>query len=307
MNIERIAVVGSGAVGCYYGAKLAQSGHAVSFLMRTDLAHVSEHGLVIDSNDVDGSFTLPKVDCAGTTAEIGEVDLVIVALKTTDNQALDTLLPPLLGPDTLILTLQNGLGNEDYLAERFGKERILGGLCFVCLNRTAPGQIHHIGHGLIELGEHSSDPQPRTHLIADRLRDSGVPCEVLESLQLSRWRKLVWNIPFNGLSIAAGGIDVGQILADPILHKRVLALMKEVVETAALFGYEIPEAFIEENITRTYPMGAYRPSSLLDYLAGRAVEVESIWGEPLRRAQTVGAAVPELASLYTEIKTAVGG
>ncbi|MEM6279999.1 MAG: 2-dehydropantoate 2-reductase N-terminal domain-containing protein, partial [Verrucomicrobiota bacterium] len=150
-GIERVAIVGSGAVGAYYGAKIAREyPSTVSFLMRRDLEVARESGLQIRS--VDGDFSLHPVSAFATTEEIGPVDLVIIALKTTSNEALIKLLPPLLGKETRLLTLQNGLGNEEFLQTHFPGHPILGGLCHVCINRGDPGVIHHLAHGRIEMG-----------------------------------------------------------------------------------------------------------------------------------------------------------
>ena len=129
----------------------------------------------------------------------------------------------------------------------------------------------------------------------------------VESLARERWKKLVWNIPFNGLSIAAGGLHTAQILADEALETRVRRLMREVIGAAAALGHPLPPELEEKQIAATKIMGAYRPSSLIDFQDGRAVEIESIWGEPLRRAQAVGCPMPELDALYREIAEAVAG
>ena len=142
------------------------------------------------------------------------------ALKTTANADLERLIPPLLHEGTLLLTLQNGLGNEEFLAERWGEERVLGGLCFVCLNRVAPGVIEHYGHGTLSLGEFRRPPAERTRAIGAMFSAAGVETHVVENLVTERWRKLVWNIPFNGLSIATGGLTCDLLLADEGLHGR---------------------------------------------------------------------------------------
>lgn len=301
----RIAVVGSGAVGCYYGGKLAQFGREVHFLMRSDLEHVRKHGLRILSKQ--GNVHLPKVNCHASTGEIGPVDLVLIAVKSTANEALDDLIPPLLKPDgsTMLMTLQNGLGNGTTLAERFGAENVLGGLCFVCLNRTAPGVIEHLAHGRIEMGEYVGLPQPRTWEIQGEFKRCGVVCAVMPDLGLARWRKLVWNVPFNGLSIAGGGIDVGRILADDDLLYLARGLMSEVIGIARKLGHQIPDSFVEKNIENTRSMGAYRPSSLIDFLEKRDVEVEAIWGEPCRRGFNAGAEIGRIEMLYHLIRRLV--
>lgn len=299
--IKSVAVVGAGAVGCYYGARLAGIA-PVSFLMRRDLAAVSAGGLEIRS--VHGDFHLDPVRAFATTEEIGPVDLVVVALKTTANAALPDLLPPLLKPGTLLLTLQNGLGNEEFLGDSFPGHAVLGGLCFVCINRTGPGVIHHLAHGKVEMGAHRG--KEALVAVSALFLEAGLDCRVLPDLGLARWRKLVWNVPFNGLSIAAGGLDTRQILSDPALLARTRALMAEILATAEVLGHRIDPAFAESNIRGTLEMGPYRPSSLVDFLAGNAVEVEAIWGAPLAEARRLGVATPELERLHEEICTATG-
>ncbi|MEM9481276.1 MAG: 2-dehydropantoate 2-reductase [Verrucomicrobiota bacterium] len=301
----RIAVVGSGAVGGYYGAKLAQHGSEVHFLLRSDLEHVRANGLVVKS--VRGDFHLAEVHAAGKTTEIGKCDLVIIALKATANESLKTHIPPLLGENTILLTLQNGLGNEDFLAENFGAERVIGGLCFTCINKTKPGIIEHLGQGRVSIGEVSGPPGERTHLVRDLFVRSDIECEAKEDFARERWKKLVWNIPFNGLSIAGGGIDVGKVLANEALHRRVRLLMEETIRAAGALGFSLPDSLVNQQVEVTLAMKDYQPSSLIDFLGGREVEVEAIWGEPLRRANEAGADVPELEKLYGELRALYGG
>ncbi len=295
------AVVGAGAIGSYYGAMLARAGTGVRFLLRRDLAHVGEHGLRV-RQPPDGDFALPRVAAFGATAEIGPVDLVIIGLKATANECLRDLLPSLLRADTALLLLQNGLGGDAFLARHFGPERVIGGLCFVCLNRTAPGEITCTHPGYLSLGEFAGPPTERLRSLAERFARSGVTTEIAANLDEARWRKLVWNVPFNGLTIAAGGVTTDVIMNDRALRAEARALMEEIVAAAARLGYRIPPEFLEEQLSRTAEMDAYRPSSLIDWQEGREVEVEAIWGEPLRRAQAAGAEVPRLEQLYRRLR-----
>jgi 2-dehydropantoate 2-reductase len=301
-RLGRVAVVGAGAVGGYYGARLAKVGEDVTFLVRSDLAAVRERGLSVRVvPEPQEAFEIRPAQVAASTRAIGQVDLVLLGMKATGNAALAELLPALLHESTAILNLQNGLGADEWLADRFGGERILGGLCFVCLNRVGPGRIECYHPGSIALGEYGRAAGERTHAIGQALRDSGVACLVADDLQEMRWRKLVWNVPFNGLSIAAGGITTDRILADVGLRAEVDVLMREVQAAARAFGFFIPDSFLARQVEVTYPMGPYKPSSLVDFLAGRAVEVEAIWGEPLRRARSVGVDTPGLAALYERL------
>ena len=299
----RIAVVGSGAVGCYYGGRLARHGARVRFLMRRDLEHVRAHGLVVRSHL--GDFALPQVEACGDTKEMGPADLVLITLKATANPALEELIPPLLHSGTRLLTLQNGLGNEEFLAERWGADRVLGGVCFTCINRTGPGLIEHTAQGAVALGSFATAGFEAARAVVDFFNAAGIDCALAESVPAVRWRKLVWNVPFNGLAIAAGGIDTARILADAHLAELVTSLMREVMGASAMLGWPLPDDLIADQIARTRTMAAYRPSSMIDYVEGREVEVEAIWGEPSRRAAAAGAAVPRLEMLYRLIAALV--
>ncbi|MFZ1219767.1 MAG: 2-dehydropantoate 2-reductase [Chthoniobacterales bacterium] len=296
----RIAVVGSGAIGCYYGAKLAYFGSDVHFLMRGDVEEIRRSGLRLRSKE--GDLRVAQVKHYPSTREIGPCDLVLIAVKATSNADLLELIPPLLHEKTMLLTLQNGLGNEEFLAEHFGGDRVLGGLCFVCLNRVSRGVIEEYGHGHLTIGEFKGGPLSRTHDVVAEFKQCGVDCRVLDNLLLERWRKLVWNIPFNGLTITAGGIDTAAVLADDRLRGLTLALMAEVIAAANACGYALPAEAIAEQIKRTEAMGAYKPSTFIDFEAGRPLEIEPIWGEPLRRATAAGALTPRWQELYASLK-----
>lgn len=293
----KIAVVGAGAVGSYYGAMLAFAGRDVHFLFRRDFETVSRDGLRVRTGPEEQR--LHPVQAYRDTGKIGPCDIVVIAVKATANAALPALLGPLLKEETILLTFQNGLGNEEFLAGRFGAERVMGGLCFICLNRVAPGVVENFFPGYLAVGEYGKAGRDRAERIAVMFREAGVECAVYDSLAEARWRKLVWNIPFNGLAIAAGGIDTHRILADEGLRYLAEKLMQETIALAREEGVEIEEAFIARQFELTEPMGGYKPSSLIDFLGGREVEVEAIWGEPLRRGRAAGIEVPRLEMLYS--------
>jgi 2-dehydropantoate 2-reductase len=298
-----IAVVGAGAVGGYYGARLAQHGHDVHFLMRSEYEHVRAHGLDITSPH--GNFTLSPVQAHNSPAGMPQADLVFVTLKTTSSELYEPLIRPLLKEKTAIFSLQNGLGSDEELARLFGAERILGGLGFVCINRTGPGRIHHITEGLIRLGEFV-DPGdgPRAQQIVEMLRAAKIRCELLPNLLQGRWQKLVWNIPFNGLG-AMLEMNTQQILSTERGREVVRALMLDVLAAARSEGVTFPqpaEEIIEHHLTRTKGMGAYQTSMQIDRQEGRPMEIEAIVGEPLRRAKRAGIATPVLEGLYRFLK-----
>lgn len=300
---KRIAIVGSGAVGSYYGGMLAIGGADVHFLLRSDLEAVQARGLTIHTKG--RKLRIEIAQCAGTSEEIGPVDLVIIALKTTANEALESLLPPLLKPETALLTLQNGLGNEEFLSERWGAQRVMGALCFVCINRGEPGEILHLDHGSISIGEFGRSASPRVRAIADAFRAVDVEANPVDKLSEERWRKLLWNIPFNGLSIAARA-NVAEVLADPALRSLARDLMSDALDAARRLGHAIPDEFADWQIDRSDSMGPYRASSMIDFELGRPVEVEAIWGEPMRQGQRAGAPMPRVEMLYRLIKHLTG-
>jgi len=309
----KIGVVGCGALGSYYGAKLCRSGNEVHFLLRSDYEVVRRQGVNIQS--IDGDFHV-RPRCAREPGSIGLCELVAIGLKTTANAEFARLLPPLVGPETVIVTMQNGLGNEEQLERLFAREQIMGGLCFVCLNRVAPGIIHHTGYGDVMLGEYQRPAQERTHACAELFRRAGVTCQVTENLEKAHWEKLVWNIPFNGLGVAGvagyeavihGQAPLGaqrrlclatdELLADPNWLALIRELMWEVITTARAIGFAIPGDIVEHRIGRTRGMGAYKASTLIDYERGQPIERDSLFAEPLRRAQAAGVITPRLAAL----------
>jgi 2-dehydropantoate 2-reductase len=286
----------------YYGAKLAQSGVPVTFLARRDLAHLQKHGVQIRCPY--GDFHLQPVRAFGSSEEIGPVDLVLVCLKTTANADLKKLIPPLLSPNTVVCTLQNGLGNEEFLATIAGKERVLGGVCHVCVSRPEPGVARNLACTDIKFSDLSGGDTPRARSLAKIFSAAGVGCTVAPSIGSARWYKLVWNVPFNGLGIAGGpgGRNTHQVLEDPSLLQEAKDLMAEVLAASARLGYPQDPNLIEKEISRTRTMGHYKSSSQLDWEAGKPVELESIWGEALRQGTTAGVAMPHLQKLYDKLK-----
>lgn len=315
----KIAVVGCGAVGSYYGARLALSRQAeVHFLLRSDYRAVQQKGVVIQ--DRLGAYSVAP-HCARHPDEIGVCDLVVVGLKTTANDQFPRLLPPLVGPATAVLTLQNGLGNEEQLARLFSPDQVLGALCFVCLNRIAPGVVHHIDHGQIIMGEFSGPARERTRVIANLFQRGGVLCAVRDNLAQAHWEKLVWNIPFNGLGVAAtagwdalqGGsllpnqplgpcLPTSSLLSDPRWARLVRELMLEVTAAGRALGHDVPDSLADEQLARTQSMGPYKASTLLDFENRLPLELDSLFREPLRQARGAGIKTPRLEALCSVLE-----
>jgi len=302
-GLGKVGLVGPGAVGGYYGGMLARAGADVRFLFRSTHDAVLRDGLTLVLH-ASGKERVPVEPMRGyrDAEEIGPCDWVIIAAKATANPSLGEILVPLVGDQTHLLTLQNGMGSVERLIELFGEQRtVAGGLCFTCINRTSPTVVESIFPGYVQFGQLGCSLDEEARSMMNAFGEAGVDVREAASLDEALWRKLCWNVPFNGLSVAAGGITTDLILADAELAGRARVLMEELQEAAAAHGVEIEDKFLDRQFTLTRPMGAYKPSSLIDFLAGREVEVESIWGEPLRRGEAADVSMPELRRLYREL------
>lgn len=303
VSARTYAIIGTGALGGYYGGLLARAGIDVHFLLRSDYQHVRQHGLVIDAKD--GNFTLPKVNAYHNPADIPHCDVVVLALKTTQNHLLPSLLPPVTGNNTTVLVLQNGLGVEDQAAAVVGPDRVVGGLCFLCSNKLSPGHIQHLDYGQITLADYNLDGTPagvtnRIKTIAADLESASITVRLSRDLSKSRWKKLVWNIPFNGLSVVLDA-TTDQIMADPHAHALARSLMLETVQAADAAGHPIDHDIIQIMLDQTANMLPYRTSMKLDYDHHRPLETQAIVNAPLQAAKNAGLESPRIETLLAQL------
>jgi 2-dehydropantoate 2-reductase len=304
MSHRNYAIVGTGALGGFYGARLQKAGFEVHFLLRSDYDRVKKHGLIIESPE--GDFTLPQVRAYRDANKMLKCDVVILALKTTQNHCLPKVLPPLLKDNSIVLVLQNGLDTEPEVAKIVGDDRVIGGLCFLCSYKVSPGHICHLDYGTITLGEYARDYQAigithRMHQIASDFKRAGIPMKMSEDLLLSRWKKLVWNIPYNALSVILDA-RTDELMANPDTLALVEEIMAEVIAGAKSCDRIISEDFIETMLERTHKMKPYRTSMKIDYDESRPLEVDAILGNPLRIAQKAGIKLPQISVLYRMLK-----
>jgi 2-dehydropantoate 2-reductase len=295
------AIIGTGAIGGFYGARLQRSGGQVHFLLHSDWQQVAAHGLHIDSRD--GDFTIPHVHAYRDAAEMPRCDVTVVALKTTHNRLLPEILPHLLSAQGRVLLLQNGFGEEGAIARIQGVKSIVSGLCFICAAKVGPGHIRHQDYGTIRFGQYCPEGGDEfLPTVAADFRLAGIPVEVESDLAFARWKKLVWNIPFSGLTTVLNA-DTRQIILDPASRGRAIGLMHEVVAAAAAYKCIIDAAFVEKMIRDTEVMAPYFSSMKLDFDNGRELEVESMYGNPLRAARRAGIDTPLIAELYDELRS----
>ena len=309
------AIIGTGAIGGYYGSRLQQGGCEVHFLLRSDYEQVKNSGLVIES--IDGDFVLPRVNAYCRAADIPPVDVAIVALKTTRNHQLMDLLPKL-KPGGAILSLQNGLGIESAIARQLTENNrpvpsILGGLCFICSNKVGSGHFRHLDYGRILLGAHSLDHQPclPTSLMESITADfSRGPVEIAmtDDLPMARWRKLVWNVPYNGLSVVLDA-TTAEMMGNEDVRSLITTLMQEVVSVANVWGEKtspgahrtLSSDVIDQMLAHTDEMSDYRTSMKIDYDEKRPLEIEAILGNPIQAAQALSLPVPAMTMLYQQL------
>jgi 2-dehydropantoate 2-reductase len=298
----RIAIVGSGAVGLYYGSRLQKAGEDLHYLLRSDYDAVQRNGIRIRARD--GHFQLNDVNAYRNSEDIGEVDLVIVAVKAVSNEILPELLRPIVAPETAILSLQNGLGDVEFLRACFPDNPLFCGTCYICLNRVEPGVVENFLLGSMVLSQEGEANSNLLKTIGEMLNRARLNCRISPDIDRMRWEKLLWDVPFNGLSIVAGRITTDLILADEGLNRLARGLIEELLGASSAMGLSIDPRLVDRQFEITKSMGEYSPSSLLDFLAGRRVEVEAIWGEPLRQGLKAGQDMPKLETLYRLLRTA---
>jgi 2-dehydropantoate 2-reductase len=297
------AILGTGAVGGYYGGLLQKAGREVHFLVRGDYAHVKSHGLKIDSPQ--GNFQLEKVNAYVSAQAMPKCDVAVVAWKSTENRMLAEVLPRVLRPGGVVLVLQNGLDPEREAALASPGSPILSGLCFLCSRKAGPGWIQHLDYGAVTLARYS--PQGAQGITAEMRsigedwQAAGVEIRLHEDWRAARWRKLVWNIPFNGLC-ALLGADTSELLRHAPMCAQVSGIIDEVMAGAAACGCALPADFRDRMLKDTDAMTPFEPSMKLDRDAGRPMELEAIYGRPLEAIAAAGGKAPLIESLYAHLR-----
>jgi 2-dehydropantoate 2-reductase len=301
--MTRYAVVGMGAVGGLYGGRLAAGGHEVHFVVRSSASEIRRQGLRVES--VDGDIVLPEVQVHDRPETVPPVEAVIVAIKTTGNADLPHVLEPLVGPGSVVAMFQNGLGAEEQAAAVAPGITVLGGLCFVCSLQVGPGHIRHVDYGAVTVAEHREGGGPAgttkaVERLVDDLTGAGVRATAQPDLVLARWKKLVWNVPYNGLSVV---LDAGtdELMGAPATRALVHELMREVQAGAASQGRAIDDSFVEQMLADTEVMTPYRTSMRVDFDQGRPLELDAIYRTPLERAAAAGVSMPRTDALWRQL------
>ncbi len=299
----RYTVIGTGAIGSYYGGRLQQSGLMVNYLARSDYEHLKSSGMVIES--INGDFKLEDIAAFKKAEDIPETDVVLVSLKTTANSKLPDLIRPLVHRGTVILVLQNGLDMEEELRTAFPEARVMGGMCFICSFRKAPGHIMHVDKGSILAAPLDPADLPILKQIETDFIAAGIEFKSSEDLRTSRWSKLLWNIPFNGLSVILNA-TTSDILSSRQGETIVRKLMSEVVQGARADGCSLNESQIEPMIDFTRVMTPYKPSMKLDFESGRPMEIDYMFRKPLKAAEKKGIELPSITMIADQLEILEG-
>ena len=293
------SVVGMGAIGGFYGGRLAKAGRQVSFLSHSDYEYVLEHGLRVDS--CDGDFVLPHIEAYGKPEDMPERDVVIVGLKSVKNHdVLPELLRPIVTDRTVVILIQNGIGLEEDLQQKFPRLKIIAGLAFICSAKVGPGHVCHQCYGSINLGNYSC-PDDRFHEILADLQDAGLQVGEVPYLE-ARWKKAVWNMPFNGMTVALN-TSTDKLLKNPATRQLIYDQMMEVIGAANALGVDpLTSAFADKKIQMTDEMVPYSPSMKLDYDYHRPMEIPYLYTRPIAEARKAGFDMPKLAMLEAELR-----
>jgi 2-dehydropantoate 2-reductase len=276
-----IAIIGTGAIGGLYGARLAHGGHRVHFLLHTEYDYIKQHGLIVDSYLGDFSLAHPLV--YDDISKMPPCDAVLFAAKHTANDALFPLLGPVLKPGGAIILMQNGFGAEQKLAALYPGSHIFGGMCFVCSYRESPGVIRNHDYERVSLAPFAPGNVDMLPRVASIFTGAGIDTETFDDLPLARWRKLMWNIPYNGLTVVMG-CKTDFLVKNPAMRELVARVMEEISLAAAACGSAIEPGFADKMVSVTEQMTPYEPSMKLDFRAGRPMEIDAIYGNPIRFA-----------------------
>ena len=295
----RYGIIGTGAIGGYYGAKLAHAGQEVHFLLHSDYEYVKQHGLQVDS--CDGSFHLDNVNVYQHAEDMPQCDVVLVGLKSVNNSKLQSLLSPLLHGETLVVLIQNGIGVEEDVQKMFPGVQLAAGLAFICSAKTQPGLVSHQCYGSINLANYSCQDEALMQAVVDEFRQAGIETGLVEYHE-ARWKKAVWNMPFNGMTVALH-TQTDKLLKNPSTRQLIREQMMEVVRTAQHLGVKnLDESFVAKMIETTDAMTPYSPSMRLDYDFHRPMEIYYLYTRPLEIARASGCPMPKLEMLEAELR-----
>lgn len=294
----KIAILGAGAIGCFFGGLLAKENCDVTFIAKKrTLKRLEQHDLIVKSIRGDFALPVPVLDAAKLEGPF-DFDLIVLAVKSTALEEVIPQIQQLADEDTKIICLLNGIGNEERLTEIFGSKRIVGGSAFISVIREAPGIVNHVGEGTLILGEwqHEADSELLNDLAA-KFKAAGIRIQINPNIRQIKWEKLLWNITYNPLT-ALTGTRVGEVLTDPNLREILETVKKEYLQVAQSAGIVIGSDYIDALLLPNKEVQNHKTSMLQDFEAGREMELEAILGFVVETAEHRQVPVPTIKTLY---------
>ena len=296
----RVAVMGAGAVGGYFGARLAGASNDVAFIARgPHLAALRGQGLTLESPQ--GNLHIRDALFTDDLSQVGVVDLVLFCVKSYDTEATADKLASLIGDRTIILSLQNGVDNADKIAQRWGHKRTLAGVVYIGSQLLQPGKIKHSSGGRIVFGELDGQVHESTRAVERVLSSARISCEVSKAIRNIQWRKLLWNAPFCAISCLTR-TNVKEIVESESLTKLALDCMTEVREAAQAQAIDLDSALFEETLNFSKSLGDFKPSMLQDLEAGKPLEYEAFNGIVVGLLDRIGKQAPTNQVFYGALK-----
>lgn len=303
----RIGIIGSGAIGGFYGLMLARAGFDVHFLLRSEFAAVASQGLQVNSA-LHGNLHLQPVQAYQSVADMPPCDWLLIGAKTTSNAELAPLISQAAAPGAKVVLMQNGLAVEDELRPLLPDSlHLLGGLCYICAHRSAPGVVEHQALGSVNLGYHSgpaNDAESCQQILEQGsalFQAAGLDSTAMAELNQARWQKLVWNVPYNGLAVLLNSATTA-LMGHADSRALIEAIMQEVVDAAGACGYQLPTGFAGKLLAATDRMPDYLPSMYQDFALQRPLELHAIYAAPLAAAAQAGCAMPRTEMLYQTLR-----
>lgn len=296
-----ILVIGAGAIGSFYGAILKRAGCTVSVVLRSDYDAVKTDGFRFTSPLGELSWTPDQVYQLGDTPSRFP-DYVLLCVKVLPGVDRAELVRPWLGEHTGLVLIENGLDIERELADAFPRNPLVSCLAFIAVSRTGPGTVNHQAYGQLVMGKFPTGFDHHCAQLAGLFREGGIDINETDAVVGERWRKCVWNTPFNPLSVLANGADTLSMLDAPGGEGLIRTLMDEVIAVAQADGYPMPDGIIEKNLSGTRAMGAYKNSMALDYLNDRPIELDAILGNVVAIADRLHVPVPHLRTVLITLR-----
>ena len=298
--MTKILVIGAGAIGSFYSAKLAQVGAEITLWCRSDYDFIKKNGIKIESYEGDFQFIPHKI--LENLDEIDdEFDYILIATKALPTIDIPALIKNILKAKTKIILIQNGIHIEKNIAENFPNNELISAIAFIGVSRKSAGVICHQEYGKIIIGTYGEKASDAVHFLENLWKKSGIEVVVTDEILLERWKKLVWNGAFNPLSVVLRGKNTAEILNSDLALNLVKNIMNEICNLAKIDNCELPADVIEKNIVATKKMKPYKTSMLLDFEAGREMEVEAILGNAIKFAQSKSMSTPYLSTIYAII------